>query len=97
VSTALAVVVAFVFGLVVGSFLNVVLWRVPRGESIVTPGSHCTECGTPLRPRELVPVLSWVAQRGRCRTCGAQISARYPLVELAAGVVFAGVTALVLA
>jgi leader peptidase (prepilin peptidase)/N-methyltransferase len=96
VSTALAVVVAFALGLVVGSFLNVVLWRVPRGESIVTPGSHCTECGAPLRARELVPVASWVAQRGRCRTCGARISVRYPLVELATGIVFAAVTALAL-
>jgi leader peptidase (prepilin peptidase)/N-methyltransferase len=95
VSTALAIVVAFVLGLVVGSFLNVVLWRVPRGESIVTPGSHCTECGTPLRARELVPVVSWVAQRGRCRNCGAGISVRYPLVELATGLVFGAVTALV--
>jgi leader peptidase (prepilin peptidase)/N-methyltransferase len=95
VSTTLAVVVAFALGLVVGSFLNVVLWRVPRGESIVTPGSHCTECGTPLRARELVPVVSWVMQRGRCRTCRARISARYPLVELATGLVFAVVAALV--
>ncbi len=62
-----------------GSFPNVVLWRVPRGESIVTPGSHCPSCETFLRPVELIPVLSWVAPRGRCRTCGVHISARYPL------------------
>ena len=86
---AFVIVIAFVFGLLVGSFLNVVLWRVPRGESIVSPGSHCPSCGTFLRPVELVPVVSWAVQRGRCRSCGMHISARYPLVELATGVVFA--------
>ncbi len=83
------ILMAFVLGALVGSFLNVVLWRVPRGESIVTPGSHCPSCGTFLRPIELVPIVSWVALRGRCRTCGVSISARYPLVELACGLVFA--------
>ena len=86
---AFVILVAFVFGALVGSFLNVVLWRVPRGESVVSPGSHCPSCETFLRPIELVPILSWVALRGRCRTCGASISARYPLVELACGLVFA--------
>jgi leader peptidase (prepilin peptidase)/N-methyltransferase len=94
--TAFVVVVAFVFGLVLGSFLNVVLWRVPRGESLVSPGSHCPACGTPLQARELVPVVSWLAQAGRCRTCGTRISARYPLVELGTGLVFA-IVALLLA
>jgi leader peptidase (prepilin peptidase) / N-methyltransferase len=93
--TILVVVVAAVVGLVVGSFLNVVLWRVPRGESIVSPPSHCPSCDTPLRPAELVPVLSWVVQRGRCRHCGATISARYPLVELATAAAFV-IVALVL-
>jgi prepilin signal peptidase PulO-like enzyme (type II secretory pathway) len=82
------VVFAFVLGTLVGSFLNVVLWRLPRGESIVTPGSHCPSCDTPLEWYELVPVVSWVVLRGRCRTCGVHISARYPLVELGVGVVF---------
>ena len=86
---ALVIVLAAIFGALVGSFLNVVLWRVPRGESIVSPGSHCPSCGTFLRPVELVPVVSWVALRGRCRTCGVHISARYPLVELACGALFA--------
>jgi len=89
VDTALVVVFAAVFGALIGSFLNVVLWRVPRGESIVHPGSHCPECGTPLHPYELVPIVSWVALRGRCRTCGVRISVRYPLVELGCAVVFA--------
>jgi leader peptidase (prepilin peptidase)/N-methyltransferase len=83
------VVLAGLVGLVVGSFLNVVLWRVPRGESIVTPPSHCPACATPLGPAELVPVLSWVALGGRCRHCHVRVSARYPLIELATAVVFA--------
>jgi len=93
-STAVVVVIAFVFGAVVGSFLNVVLWRVPRGESIVSPPSHCPACGTPLQPSELIPIVSWVALRGRCRTCYTTISVRYPLVELATGLVFAAVAAI---
>ena len=89
VPEVLVIVFAAIFGALVGSFLNVVLWRVPRGESIVTPGSHCPSCETYLRWYELVPVLSWVALRGRCRTCGVHISARYPLVELACAALFA--------
>ncbi len=85
---ALVVVFAFVFGALIGSFLNVVLWRVPRGESVVSPPSHCPSCGTDLTPIDLVPVLSWVGLRGRCRHCGDRISARYPLVELSVAVVF---------
>ena len=84
----LLVVLAAALGACIGSFLNVVLWRVPRGESIVAPPSHCPACDTELRPAELVPVLSWVALRGRCRHCGVHISARYPLVELGVAVVF---------
>ena len=79
----------FVAGVLVGSFLNVVIWRVPRGESIVRPPSHCPSCGTPIRPRDNVPVVSWLLLRGRCRTCRTRISPRYPLVELLTGVVFA--------
>jgi leader peptidase (prepilin peptidase)/N-methyltransferase len=75
-------------GLVIGSFLNVVIWRVPRGESIVRPPSHCPSCGHEVRPRDNVPVVSWLLLRGRCRDCHAPISSRYPLVELATGVVF---------
>jgi len=83
------VLFAFVLGLLVGSFLNVVIHRLPRGESIVYPPSHCPSCGTRLGPRELVPVVSYLAQRGRCRHCGARISPRYPLVELLTGALFA--------
>jgi leader peptidase (prepilin peptidase)/N-methyltransferase len=75
-------------GLVIGSFLNVVIWRLPRGESIVRPPSHCPSCGHQVRARDNVPVVSWLLLRGRCRDCQATISARYPLVELGTGVVF---------
>ena len=76
-----------VLGALLGSFFNVVLYRLPRHESLAYPGSHCPYCSTPLRWFELVPVFSWLALHGRCRTCRASISARYPLVELACGVV----------
>jgi leader peptidase (prepilin peptidase)/N-methyltransferase len=77
------------FGLLVGSFLNVVIWRVPRKESVVAPRSHCPECDTVIAPRDNVPVASYVALRGRCRHCGTHISARYPVVELITGALFA--------
>src|SRR3954454_2181075 len=76
-------------GLVIGSFLNVVAYRLPRGESIVKPRSRCTTCGTEVRALDNIPLVSWLALRGRCRHCSAQISARYPVVELVTGVVFA--------
>lgn len=81
--------VAGVLGLLIGSFLNVVAWRVPRKESVVQPGSHCPKCNTAVRPVDNIPVLSWVLLRGRCRTCSAPIGVRYPLVELTTGVAFA--------
>jgi leader peptidase (prepilin peptidase) / N-methyltransferase len=81
-----------VLGLLVGSFLNVVVWRVPRGESVVSPPSACPGCGHPIRARDNVPVVSWLVLGGRCRDCGASISARYPLVELATAALF-GLTA----
>ncbi|MDT0164776.1 prepilin peptidase [Actinotalea sp. AC32] len=77
-----------VLGLLVGSFLNVVVWRVPRGESVVSPPSACPRCGTRIRPWDNVPVVSWLVLRGRCRDCGAPIAARYPLVEAGTAVVF---------
>src|SRR5580698_9168633 len=81
-----------VLGLAVGSFLNVVIYRVPRGESIVRPRSSCPSCGAPIRERDNIPVVSWLVLRGRCRDCQAPISARYPLVEFSTGVLF-GLTA----
>lgn len=81
-----------VLGLVVGSFLNVVVWRVPRGESVVSPPSHCPGCDRQIRHRDNVPVLSWLLLRGRCRDCREPISARYPLVELVTAALFALLT-----
>lgn len=81
-----------VLGLVVGSFLNVVAWRVPRGESVVSPPSACPSCGHRIRSWDNVPVVSWLVLRGRCRDCGASISPRYLVVELVTGVAFAAVT-----
>jgi leader peptidase (prepilin peptidase) / N-methyltransferase len=80
-------------GAVIGSFLNVVAHRVPAGESLVSPGSHCPECGAPIKPYDNIPVVSWLLLRGRCRSCGAPISPRYPLVELMTAVAFAAVVA----
>jgi leader peptidase (prepilin peptidase)/N-methyltransferase len=78
---AYAAVFAGAFGLILGSFLNVVAYRLPRGESVVWPGSHCPSCDTPIRSFDNVPVLSWLVLRGRCRSCKGSISARYPVVE----------------
>ena len=75
-------------GLIVGSFLNVVIYRVPRGLSIVRPGSACPACHAPIRARDNIPLVSWVLLRGRCRSCAAPISPRYPLVELLTAVVW---------
>ena len=68
-------------GLIVGSYLNVVIHRLPREESTVLPRSRCPTCGTVIRARDNVPLLSFLALRGRCRSCGARISWRYPLIE----------------
>ncbi|HEX8627443.1 MAG TPA: prepilin peptidase [Catenuloplanes sp.] len=81
-----------VLGLAVGSFLNVVIHRVPRGESLLRPGSHCPKCQAPVRVWQNVPVLSWLALRGRCAHCREAISARYPLVELLTAALFIAVT-----
>jgi len=78
-----------VLGLTVGSFLNVVAHRVPRGESVVSPPSACPACGAPIRARHNVPVVGWLVLRGRCYDCRAPISARYPLVEAGIGLLFA--------
>ncbi|WP_233245489.1 prepilin peptidase [Salinibacterium hongtaonis] len=86
-----------VFGLLIGSFLNVVVWRLPLRESLVTPGSHCPKCGHPVRWWDNLPVVSWFVLRGRCRDCREPISARYPTVEFVTGVLFAGVALWVLA
>jgi leader peptidase (prepilin peptidase) / N-methyltransferase len=78
-------------GAVIGSFLNVVIHRLPRRESLVSPPSRCPQCETPVKPYDNVPVVSWLVLRGRCRHCGAPISPRYPVVELLTALVFAAV------
>jgi leader peptidase (prepilin peptidase)/N-methyltransferase len=80
-----------VFGLVVGSFANVAIYRVPAGRSVVRPPSACRGCGAPVRAFDNIPVVSWLVLRGHCRQCKAPISLRYPLVELLVGLIFAGV------
>jgi leader peptidase (prepilin peptidase)/N-methyltransferase len=92
--TAFVVLVCGLLGLLVGSFLNVVIWRVPRKESIVSPPSHCPGCDAPIAPYDNIPVFSWLVLRGRCRHCQTRISIRYPLVELLTAALFV-LTALV--
>jgi leader peptidase (prepilin peptidase) / N-methyltransferase len=87
-SIAYAAFLAGSFGLLLGSFLNVVAYRLPRGESLVLPGSRCPSCSTPIKPYDNIPVLSWLLLRGRCRSCREPVSWRYPVVE--------GITALLL-
>ncbi len=91
--TIIALTVLGLFGLVVGSFLNVVAHRVPAGMSIVAPGSACPACGHPIRPRDNVPVVAWFLLRGRCRDCGTAVSVRYPIVEAFTAAAFVAVGA----
>jgi leader peptidase (prepilin peptidase) / N-methyltransferase len=90
---AVEIALAAVLGAVLGSFLNVVIYRVPLGESLVAPRSRCPSCETPIAAYDNVPVISWLLLRGRCRHCGAPISPRYPIVELITAVAFAAVVA----
>jgi leader peptidase (prepilin peptidase)/N-methyltransferase len=80
--------IAFCLGCVIGSFLNVVVWRIPRGESLLTPPSHCPNCGHLIRAWENIPIISWLCLRGRCSGCHQPISIRYPLGESATGLLF---------
>jgi leader peptidase (prepilin peptidase)/N-methyltransferase len=89
VTTAAGASLAGVLGLIFGSFLNVVAYRLPRGESLARPASRCPGCDTPIKPYDNVPVLSWLALRGRCRSCKTAIAWRYPLVELATALLLA--------
>jgi leader peptidase (prepilin peptidase)/N-methyltransferase len=90
---AAAIVLAFVGGAAIGSFLNVVVHRVPLGESVVAPRSRCPGCHTEIAGYDNIPVLSWILLRGRCRHCGTRISIRYPAIELLTAVTFAAVVA----
>jgi leader peptidase (prepilin peptidase)/N-methyltransferase len=92
VTAAVWAAVAGLFGLAIGSFLNVVIYRVPAGLSVVSPPSACPTCGSTIRNRHNVPVLGWLLLRGRCYDCHSRISARYPVVEAATGLLFAGLT-----
>src|SRR5215471_1226002 len=89
--TAAGVLLAAVGGLAIGSFLNVVVWRLPRHESLLHPGSHCPGCDAPIKPYDNIPVVSWLILRGRCRHCGEPISIRYPLTELATAALYVAV------
>ena len=84
----IALLPAVAFGLLIGSFLNVVAYRLPRRESLVTPGSHCPTCETAVKPYDNIPILSWLLLGGRCRGCSAPIARRYPLVEALTAVLF---------
>jgi leader peptidase (prepilin peptidase) / N-methyltransferase len=86
---AYLIVACGVLGLAVGSFANVVIYRVPREESVVRPRSHCPSCGAPINGRDNIPIISWVVLRGRCRACGVPITARYVAVEAITGALFA--------
>lgn len=81
-------VFVFLFGITIGSFLNVCIYRLPKGESLITNNSHCMTCGTQIKRYDLIPVLSWLILRGKCRACGAKITPRYMLIETMTGILF---------
>jgi len=84
----IVIVYFFLFGLVIGSFLNVCITRIPEEISVISPGSRCPKCETPIKPYDNVPVFAWLWLRGKCRACGAPISPMYPLIELGTGILF---------
>ena len=87
-SPTLIAIIVFLFGLIIGSFLNVCILRIPAGKSIVLPSSACPKCGAPIRPYDNIPVVSWLLLRGKCRACKTPISPMYPVVELLTGLLF---------
>ncbi len=91
--TIAELIVGGALGAIIGSFLNVVIYRLPRGESLSHPRSRCPGCGAPIAPYDNVPILSWLVLRGRCRRCGEPISPRYPAIELLTAASFAAVVA----
>jgi leader peptidase (prepilin peptidase) / N-methyltransferase len=91
ISPAFIGISVFIFGLLIGSFLNVVIYRVPKRESIAFPGSHCTACNVPIKPYDNIPVLSYAILGGRCRNCKSGISMIYPAVELLVALLYIGV------
>ncbi|MBE6854677.1 MAG: prepilin peptidase [Ruminococcus sp.] len=85
---ALFIPVLFLYGICIGSFLNVVIFRLPKNESLIKRSSHCMTCGTKIRKRDLIPVFSWIFLRGKCHACGEKISSRYPIVETLNGLLY---------
>ncbi|MEO1942346.1 MAG: prepilin peptidase [Campylobacterales bacterium] len=81
-------IIVFLIGAAVGSFLNVVIYRIPREESVISPPSHCPHCNTQIKPWHNIPILSWLLLRGKCAYCGAPISPRYPIIELTTALLF---------
>ena len=86
--TAIVTLIIFIFGAMIGSFLNVVIYRIPKGESIVFPASKCQSCQTPLKWYHNIPIFSWLALRGKCAFCQEPIAKQYPLVEFITGIIF---------
>ena len=80
--------IVFLFGISIGSFLNVVILRIPKGESLIKRSSHCMTCGAKIRVIDLIPVFSWLMLRGKCHSCGEKISPRYPIVESLNGLLY---------
>lgn len=80
--------IVFFYGICIGSFLNVVIFRLPKDESLIKRSSHCMTCGAKIKIRDIVPIFSWLFLRGKCRSCGEKISARYPIVEALNGIVY---------
>ena len=87
-STVAFYVLVFIYGIIIGSFLNVCIYRLPQKENIVTTRSHCMSCGYQLRWYDLIPVFSWLALKGKCRNCGARISIQYPIIETLNGILY---------
>jgi len=82
------VVLIFILGLIVGSFSNVCIYRIPKNESIIFPASHCPKCHSPIKPTDNIPLLSYILLKGRCRNCKSKISIQYPIVELLTGLIY---------
>jgi len=81
-------ILIFILGLIVGSFCNVCIYRIPKNESIIYPASHCPKCRTTIKPVDNIPLLSYALLKGRCRNCGSKISTQYPIVELLTGIIY---------
>ncbi len=78
----------FIIGICIGSFMNVLIYRLPRNENIITSSSRCTSCGSKIKYLDMIPICSWIFLRGKCRQCGGKISARYPLIEIMNSIIY---------